>query len=193
MSKLPSSMENPFDDLIIKGCDTVSTFIRETIPDITPNNITTISFLMGGIGVYFLHKRNIFLFSVFFLLFYILDCLDGFYARKYDMVTRFGDLYDHTKDAVIFLVIMYIVFKNYKDKIGIKLGIFFMLALFFMNLHISLQQCIYSETNRDKIPETIDFFSGVCPDKKWIQYTRFFGTGTFCLIIIGMITYLNYS
>jgi len=35
-----------------------------------------------------------------FLMYYLLDCLDGNMARRYDMVTQFGDYFDHIRDWI---------------------------------------------------------------------------------------------
>jgi phosphatidylglycerophosphate synthase len=35
-----------------------------------------------------------------FAYFYFLDCVDGFIARKYEKVTRLGDVLDHVSDVL---------------------------------------------------------------------------------------------
>lgn len=82
MSKISFEDENPFDVLLIKLSEVVSPYIRE-YTSLTPNGITTLSTICGIISLYFLHIKQIFLFSIFFILFYFFDVLDGYFARKY--------------------------------------------------------------------------------------------------------------
>ena len=45
--------------------------------------------------------------AILYLTRYIFDCIDGFYARKYNMTTVFGDWYDHISDILINLIYIY--------------------------------------------------------------------------------------
>jgi len=39
--------------------------------------------------------------------------MDGHYARKYKMTSKFGDLYDHIKDYTILALMLIIIFMRY--------------------------------------------------------------------------------
>ena len=39
------------------------------------------------------------------------DVLDGNYAKKYKMVTKFGDLYDHIKDISVNILLVFVFYK----------------------------------------------------------------------------------
>ena len=44
---------------------------------------------------------------------YYFDCIDGPMARKYNMVTVFGDYYDHGTDIICFTLVNYYYFTLY--------------------------------------------------------------------------------
>jgi len=49
-----------------------------------------------------LYEENQFALSAFsYLISYMFDCWDGYYARKYNMESKFGDYYDHVSDMFI--------------------------------------------------------------------------------------------
>lgn len=51
----------------------------------TPNQITFLSLVFALIGSYFYCKNNFYLSIICFIVSYYLDCVDGHYARKYNM------------------------------------------------------------------------------------------------------------
>ena len=48
------------------------------------------------------------LIAIILLIFYFMDCLDGHFARKYNMVTVFGDYFDHFVD-ILSLSLLYLI------------------------------------------------------------------------------------
>jgi phosphatidylglycerophosphate synthase len=110
-------------------------------------------------------------------------------ARKYDMVTKFGDLYDHFTDVVVGIGLVYVVIMKYFEKIN-RIDILSLLILgFLMQFHIGCQQKYYTENKKttDTVIESIDKLSGLCKDNKYMRWTRFFGTGTFLILSILII------
>ena len=83
----------------------------------TPNMITAISAIIGMLAVYYLYERKIEYFTIFFLIYYTLDILDGYYARKYQMCTKMGDYFDHLRDVLVVLPIVLIII--YYEQISI--------------------------------------------------------------------------
>ena len=81
---------------------------------LTPNFLTTISFLLQLYSIYNLTLYSIGSFQFYYLLGYYFDCIDGPMARKYDMVTKFGDFYDHGTDTICFSWVLYYYFTYYK-------------------------------------------------------------------------------
>jgi hypothetical protein len=73
--------------------------------DMTANDMTTVSLIFGVIAVIALYQQNASLFVCSYILSYFFDCVDGAYARHYNMVTQFGDWYDHVKDVIVNVLI----------------------------------------------------------------------------------------
>ena len=74
---------------------------------VTPNMITGLSLLLGissGVSMYYDKYK---LAALLNFLAYFFDCVDGHLARKFDMVTVFGDYFDHYSDLVKFGIILY--------------------------------------------------------------------------------------
>jgi hypothetical protein len=99
----------------------------------TPNELTTISLCFGLLSVYFVSISNFFLGAIFYLFSYAFDCFDGFYARKHNKQTVFGDWYDHITDWLIVILLIYVIYKNHnintKTKIIAFTGFILLLAL----------------------------------------------------------------
>jgi phosphatidylglycerophosphate synthase len=73
--------------------------------------------VFGLLAVIFLYKNKPMLSVICYFISYFFDCCDGYYARKYNMCTKFGDFYDHVKDWVInFLFIGLLIYRN-KNKL----------------------------------------------------------------------------
>ena len=70
--------------------------------NLTPNDLTTLSVISTIIFLVFLHNRCAVLSVMFLLSRAYFDYADGMYARKYNLVTKFGDLYDHVNDIFVF-------------------------------------------------------------------------------------------
>lgn len=188
MRKIHKKYENPIDNILLNICENCSEFFKNT--GHTPNIITTYSIFFAILAIYYLYTDNLILFTLFFIVSYFFDCLDGHFARKYNMVTKFGDYYDHFSDSVSAILLIYISFLKYKTVISFNL--LFVLFIFFilMFLHLGCQQRIYN-SNYNNMKESIDEFQNFCKSDDLINWTRFFGSGTFNLIAIITIFYLD--
>jgi phosphatidylglycerophosphate synthase len=188
MRKIPEIYENPIDNIFLDICENFSLFFKNT--GHTPNIITTYSLFFGILSIYYLYINNFKLFALFFIISYFFDCLDGHFARKYNMVTKFGDYYDHFTDSLKGILLMYVVFLKYKNVISFNLLIIFFIFSILTFLHIGCQQKIYN-SKYENMKESIDNFQQLCKSEKWITTTRFFGSGTFIFLTIIGIFYLN--
>lgn len=80
-----------------------------TIYGITPNNITLINCFIFQPIIFFLLIKNNYLFSLIFLMIRaLLDGSDGYIARKYELISKNGEIYDHVGDAVFIGLYSYI-------------------------------------------------------------------------------------
>ena len=188
--KIHSSLENPIDDYILHMVDINSQYLKENHDNIiSPNLLTTIGLIFGLTSIYFLIKDNYLLSFIFFWLYYYFDCIDGHYARKYDMVTVFGDYYDHIRDISINVMIVYILISKYKDPYKPYIIILIFLISILLCMFLGCQQLHFDEENfihEDK-QETLSMCKNLCIYKEQIHISKYFGCGTFIFIISMLI------
>lgn len=184
MRKIPPKYENPFDDFLISIADRVCPAFKKL--GFTPHGITTLSLVCGLFALVFILRGYVVLFAIFYLLSYFFDCLDGHYARKYNMVTTIGDLYDHIKDitiAVLALCIMYVRNRHILPKsIVISIVLIFVIFSVLGYMHLGCQEKYYQKTESG----TLSFGKYLCPGnpEKNMKITRWFGMGTWVIITI---------
>lgn len=192
MRKVDKEYDNPIDNLIIDIGDTLLPYLKST--GHTPNMLTTYSFILGLAAVYFLYIDNLFNFGVCFVSSYVFDCWDGYMARTYNMMSEFGDLYDHISDITVGLLLVYVGYLKYgRHKLTLPLFIIIGIMTYFMHKHVGCYQKMYMETNKQE-NETIDIIAELCPDKNDIKWTRYFGPGTYnTIFVVGLMYYLHYN
>ena len=192
-SKLQEHHENPIDIGFINIAKAVSPALHKV--GATPNMITTLSVIASYLAV-----RSIYLgqpkrwFILWAFLAYMFDCIDGYFARKYDMCTVFGDYYDHISDVVYMSLLLYVAFwkrglnteaKKYKWLIALVFIIVGLGAL----IHIGIQENIYVNNQQSptlKICSTLA--RKVCKiAEKCAPVSRFCGIGTFFATMILLI------
>lgn len=187
MRKLPSEQMCPVDQVLYNFAELVAPWFHKQ--GLTPNDITTLSFITGLMALFELSKGNYIHFTLLYSLSYTLDCLDGFVARKYNMTSVFGDLYDHITDILIQVGLLFTVIKFYHDKINARLILIYLFLVFLTAVHLGCQQCNCESTKK----ESLDMLKFLCPDKRLIRYTRFFGTGFFNVAVVVLVGYIvNY-
>lgn len=188
--KIPEHLDDPIDNILYRFCDVLSPAFKAT--GHTPNLITTYSLITGILACYFLYTGRIELFISLYILSYFFDCFDGYFARRYKMTSKFGDIYDHTKDTVVSILLLVVVFLRYRVTFP---NLFIMVILFILfTVHMGCQQKYYKENKEKKEEnETIDAYEVMCRDSKYLRYTRFFGPGMFTLFTIGMIMWIWYN
>ena len=157
----------------------------------TPNGLTAVSALFGFLSVYFLYQSNYLVAAGLYAISYAFDCFDGHFARTYNQVTKFGDLFDHIKDIMVNVLLgLVLLFKKditRNHKIQSLLLIFLFHSL--MSVHLSCQEEHYhannivAEDDKSECLQTFNIFKGIC-GKKNIKYTRYFGCGTANLVLI---------
>lgn len=197
MRKLPEHAECPIDNWIYIVVEYAAPYFYQW--GWTPNMITTLSNVFGILAAYLIYKRKFGIAAIAFLLAYVLDCLDGYVARKYDMVTVFGDLYDHFSDLAKVFIVFFVLWR-----IDAKLFVMvFLIYLCFLGLqcvHFGHKELYYCTINNCQTPESefLWTFTHLCDledrtDKDEIlekmRYTRHFGCGTatayMVMVILG--------
>jgi phosphatidylglycerophosphate synthase len=218
--KISSSRENPIDILNIRLADFLCPLFKKI--NLTANNITFLSMIFGLISIFYLYKHNWKMFAIMYYISYFFDCMDGHYARKYKMVSKFGDYFDHIKDVLVFLGIFIVLVRKYI--VSLKIWIIFVIVLFIFTIlmmcHIGCQEKIYhedddistktetktkTETETDEEKKNKDNhlkneespsltkLKNICfgKAKNTIQFTKWFGCGTWVLILLVCIYYLH--
>jgi phosphatidylglycerophosphate synthase len=107
---------------------------------------------------------------------------DGQFARRYGLTSRFGDLYDHITDHVVgVLLLIVIVWRRGRDIRVVDVLLFVLLALLGF-IHTGCQQRHYGADGAGA--ESLDQARVLCARRRWVHWTRFFGTGTFVLVVL---------
>lgn len=189
MRKISREDDNPIENVILDLGDNLMPFFKKT--GHTPNMLTTYSFILGIAAVYFLYKNQLFNFAICFYTSYIFDCWDGYMARKYNITSEFGDLYDHFTDISVGLALAYVAYTKFKHKITFNLIIIVAIMTYMMQLHVACYQKEYLETSK-KEKESLDNLVGMCKDTQHLKFTRYFGPASYILFVIGLMYYLTY-
>lgn len=178
--KILPEFENPIDDVIIKIADNTDKIYKNL--NMNPNHITTLSLIFGMLTAYYLYCGYNTLAATTYFISYYYDCMDGNYARKYNMVTKFGDQYDHISDMFKSCMILFAMYKKNSTKAKYSFAILF---IFFMLscVHLGCQE----KVSDDPMSTVLDNFQILCPNEGLINYTRWFGCGTFNLVMLIMI------
>ncbi|MFH2019956.1 MAG: CDP-alcohol phosphatidyltransferase family protein [archaeon] len=119
--------------------------------------ITTLSFITIALATYYLYIDTR-IAAIFFIVSYSLDCSDGMFARKYDMCSQFGKVYDYFKDWIM-LTIFYISFlKIYTSYYNISFVITCLVSLAIAYLYITWYN-INEAINHYKKHNNTDYYS----------------------------------
>lgn len=166
------------------------------IPYMSPNVITTFrNLILLKICHKVFFKNDFKNLPVYVFLIAVLDCVDGEYARKYKMITKFGDNYDHISDFITNTILLFIIYKYSDNKYN------FIVALLF--LFTASQQMICSERyrknylNLNTSRDSLNRFGFLCKpqtreglENKLEKY-RFLGYGTYYMILAILVSKLN--
>lgn len=178
--KLLPRHENPIDNVIYATIvQPLTPALRHSLPWLTPNHITYMSIAFGASCIYFFSKGFYVASSICFMLSYIFDCLDGYYARSYGMTSEFGDWLDHASDWALGFSLFSCILVTPSPYRLTKLALY-ILCLFLMAYHFRCQEELVGGGS-----DSIDFVTRpmTCsnPERKLV-YTRFAGAGTFHFI-----------
>jgi len=189
--KIPIEYEFPLDKVFISTGIRLVPYFKEY--NLTANHLTFISMIFGIftlINLYYGYK----LFSIIsYLLSHFFDDIDGYYARKYKQVSKFGDLFDHTKDFFINLILLFMIF--YKLFL-INIYICFILFSIGLYFHYKLKQQLgtqerYYNKNESPCLEFTKKYSK-CHEhdlRKELKKLKWFGSGLL-IIYISILIYI---
>lgn len=190
MRKLSRELENPVDNVLLDGIDKVSPIFKAL--NFTPNMLTTLSLIFGLGSVSFLLQEKYITSACLYFVSYFFDCFDGNFARRYKMVSQFGDYYDHIKDVIIFCLLYFSLYLKYKTVDGYLkfLPLILVPLLILMMMNIGCQEKYFNKT---KDSQSLKVTLAMCPAKNkedivnGIQRTKNFTAGTFALVTCFLI------
>ena len=190
VNKLEDHYECPIDIIIFKFIDKHLHIFYKL--GLTPNMVTTLSIIFGLLSAFQIIQNRLWLAAIFWLIAYYLDCVDGKLARKYNMVSKFGDLYDHIGDLLKFVAVLTALFYSNKNGTSVRQWIYLTIMLFLgilQVIHMGYQESIYNKKDESPYLNVIrSLFVNDEKAKNIIQYTKHFGCGTwficFAILII---------
>ena len=191
MKELNSQDLSEFDNFgsiyVYNFTDVFIIFLHK-IPYMSPNVITTARNLLL-IHLYYkiVYKNDFNNAGVYVFLIGLLDCVDGEYARKYKMASKFGDKYDHISDAVTTIVLFYLLFKYSGTKFNLIVAALF---LFTNTQHIMCSE-IYRKKhlNINTSRDSISMFNKLCPVKtksgleNFLRRYKYLGYCTYYIVL----------
>lgn len=147
--------------------------------------ITTYSFISCLLSRFLLWKDEIIGFVFFHHLAYVFDCMDGQMARKYDMTSKFGDIYDHTTDLIGEILLLIVVIVKFRKIISISEIVLTLFVLYLTMVSVGCYQTQYE--NKSNLKETIGIFKPLCFNE---GVSRFAGVGTWIWFETFMVVWL---
>ena len=179
--KVPVCMENPVDEILLKFAEPLSNVIRKISPYITANIITAVGLVIGVACLACLIKGYYVCAFVLYWLCYFFDVLDGYYARKYDMITKFGDYFDHFRDVFINSIACWLIWWKIKDP-ALRNIFMITLVVFLIGMlsHFGCQEQNATVTDHN---DCLAILKPLVKHKEYISFTKYFGCGTFILVI----------
>jgi hypothetical protein len=191
MRKVESGNENPVDNVIISFCEMMNPALIKL--GITPNMVTFVGFLLCIGAMQALWVGDVYKFGTLFLLTYYTDCQDGSLARSSNACTWFGDLADHIRDTFMVIGVASIILIKYQPSVLQTIPILFMFIMSLVNF--GCQQKMYHDNegrpSTCQEEESLSKLIYLCPDTFNTTFTKFFGSGTFVVLIIIWVLYLD--
>lgn len=183
MRKLPNNLDNPVDNLLVNIADIIDPYFKSL--GMTPNMITTLGLVSAIISIYKFCLQEYKLSAIFFLLSYFFDCVDGNFARKYNMITDFGDYYDHIVDVLKSVIMYTLIFYTLYINGQIIIIIILILLLAFQLIYFGCQEKYVEKTNKNISSYSLSSLKPLCSTndlENTMKKIRFIGSGTAILV-----------
>jgi len=187
MKKIPSEYENPIDNEIYRVVEWVSPAFYTL--GFTPNMVTTIANVFNIGCIYSIFNKHYMWGGAFYFIGYFFDCLDGYLARSYDMVTPYGDLYDHISDILKFLGACFALYKMNRFQFLLCLPLI-LISLLCACVFFSFQEKLYDKSDSSASLATLSklcFADTSDEAKEYMKYIRYLGCGTFNIVMVLII------
>ena len=191
MSKLPVELECPGDILFNKIVYIISPVFH--LAGFTPNGITTISLICGIFAAYMVYNKNFIGGAVAYVMAYFFDCLDGYYARTYNQVTKFGDYYDHYGDLFKFALMIYAMY-SVDSTILLYSAPFLLIGGLLMSAFMGCQEVYYNKKDESAFLGGLIFSSQMteADSMRYLKWLRYFGPGNYIFVIVIILAFYQY-
>tara|TARA_Y100000389_G_C17454810_1_gene517367 strand:+ start:1495 stop:2085 length:591 start_codon:yes stop_codon:yes gene_type:complete len=141
-TKTIDNIENPIDNIFYELANYINPYLYKL--NFTPNMITICGLFFGLISHYFLYNYNIIIAFIFIILSQFCDCIDGQYARKYNMTSKFGDILDHGTDIIKIIIFSIILYNKY-NLTTLLIILFIILAI----INLLFNVCLFKYENKN--------------------------------------------
>lgn len=181
--KLPDKYEEPISVLMYQLIEFTSNIITNKIH---PNIITISNILLRIYIIQNLKKNKYNYLHIYIFFSCFLDYLDGYIARKYNMVTQIGDYLDHIGDTIFLLFIFYIIITKLNNKYKKYVILILTIFVLFNFVNLGCQEKYFSKNKSN----TLNVLKIFCISKNHLNITKYFGM--FSLhIFFGLLCYKN--
>jgi phosphatidylglycerophosphate synthase len=189
--KISNELQNPIDIGLLNLCRLIDKPLHNM--GVTPNMVTLFGLFTGILSIHFLISKKYVLSFLLLWITYFTDCLDGYMARKYNQITRLGDYLDHFRDQFVVLSLIIILALHIHDITHKTL--FIVIISLCSILMLSQLGCQEKITEYKDHNECLDFLQKLCPGnaEENMKITKWFGCGTFYLILSIFIVALKYQ
>lgn len=190
MRKIDKIYENIFDNYYIDLSEYLNHYLHKI--HIKPNHLTLLSLITGIFSAYLVYTDHFFKALCLLQCSYLLDCMDGSMARTYKQETTFGDYFDHISDIIKLSILLFTILINTKIIQFEKILFFIICSILFILLviHFGCQEKIY---NKNLNKNSLYYCMFLCKKKKYINLTKYFGSGTFINFISLFLLYKTIS
>lgn len=191
IGKIHHSLEDPVSNILYILSDKIAPALKYI--NQTPNQVTTMRTALLLIAILYCIPRKMYRTgAILYILSYFGDCLDGLYSRKYDMVSIFGDYYDHLADIISMSLTMYILYHtvNHSHQWIVHLLVI-MVLLSMVQIGCQERYIDMMKLSSGYTSPSISSSTYLCPKSMvddqnveyLMEYTRLFGVGTIQLIL----------
>jgi phosphatidylglycerophosphate synthase len=198
-NKVPDEYNNDVDKLLYGMSDDISDNLK-SLNCINPNHITTVGLIFGILGVVFFARGQWIESIICLWIYYFTDCLDGLYARKYDMVTKAGDYYDHLRDWTVTGLFFYMIYTslkstNQKTTFIVLASITVITSMIYVGCQEKLGEVFteYRKVQPEDSSPTLQMFKCLTPDDPTtiMPYIKHFGPSSVVILITIYIIYIH--
>jgi len=136
------------------------------------NGVTTLSLFFCTLTYYNLKIKNK-VCILYYFIYMVLDYADGYMARTYNMMSKFGDMYDHARDVIFHLFILNVIYQN-KTLVSM-----FVIGLALSMNSFACQEIIYEAKCEEANNNTIGWTKPFCSNNKLLDdFNKYIGSAS---------------